>query len=218
MRSCRASRRPRVSGPQETCQRPSSISARPTYAPAPVVETLSHGGFPRLPPLALTSRTSKRSGSANGGRWGGSSRGEASSREAGVCRARAAWGRSQVKAWRQRSHGRWWARRVAAGGRVVAALSVRGLRSWRPFGCGGPGAMHAGRRPRRTHHAASRDRRARVVGAQGTPWSVRSRFGSPHAVHTRVNPGVAAGTRVEESAWPPSRKRLEPSATGSGSP
>jgi hypothetical protein len=138
---------------------------------------------------------------------GGLSRGETSSRAAGVCLSRAACGRSQVNAWRTRAHGRGWARRVAAGGRVVSALSVRGIRSWRPFGWGVPGAMHAGRRPRRTHHAESGARRARVWVAQGPPWSGRLRFGSPHAWNQRVNPGVASGTRVDASAWPPSRQR-----------
>jgi hypothetical protein len=103
-------------------------------------------------------------------------------------------------------------------GRVVSALSVRCLRAWRPFCWGVPGSMHSGRRPRRTHHAESGDRRARVVVAQGTPWSVRIRFGRPNALHKRVNTGVAADPRVDASAWPPSRKRLEPSATVSGEP
>jgi hypothetical protein len=40
-----------------------------------------------------------------------------------------------------------------AGGRVGSACSVRGLRAWRPFCWGVPGAMHAGKIPRRTHQA-----------------------------------------------------------------
>src|SRR3954462_1976020 len=37
-------------------------SSRPTYSPMQVVETLTHALFLRMPPLALTYRTSKRSG------------------------------------------------------------------------------------------------------------------------------------------------------------
>jgi hypothetical protein len=72
--------------------------------------------------------------------------------------------------------------------------------------------------PSRTHHAESCDRLASVVVAIGTPWSVRMRVGKPTSLNRRTNTGVAACTRVDDHAWPPSRKRLEPSAPGSGEP
>jgi len=129
MRLWRASRRLRVSGPQETFQTPSSIASRPTYAPAQVVETLPQCRCPRLPPLALTSRPSKRSGYANGGGVWGLARGEGSEHAAGVRLSRASCGGSWWNASRQGLHCCCWARRWAPGGRVASAFRVRCWRS-----------------------------------------------------------------------------------------
>ena len=129
MRRCRSSSRPRVSGPQETFQTPSAMSSRPTYAPAQVVETWTPGRFHRRPPWALTSRPSKRSGDSNGGGLWGMARGEGSSQAAGVRLSSASCGRAWVNSSRTWLHFCCCARRVAPGGRVVSAFSVRCLRA-----------------------------------------------------------------------------------------
>jgi hypothetical protein len=107
--------------------------------------------------------------------------------------------------------------RVRVGERVVSAFSVRCMRSWRPFCCGLPGSMHLGRMPRRLHQAESWESRPRVWVAKGTLLSVRMRLGEPNALNKRVNTGLASAAQVEERAWQPRRKRLELSATVSGS-
>jgi len=109
-------------------------------------------------------------------------------------------GALQVECLPERSKRCCCARRVRAGGRVVSALSVRCIRSWRPFGWGLPGSMHSGRRPRRTHQAESCESRPRVLVAKGTPLSVRMRLGKPNSLNKRVNTGLASATRVEERA------------------
>lgn len=48
-------------------------------------------------------------------------------------------------------------RRLVAAGLVVSFLSVRCMRSWRPFCCGWPGWMRSRRIPKRSHQTASRD-------------------------------------------------------------
>jgi hypothetical protein len=216
MRLCRARSRPRVRGPQETFHTPSSRSSSPTSSPAQQVETLPHWRCHRRPPWALTSRPAKRSWSSRGGRVAGHGRGEEASREAGVCRSSASGGRSTCNSWRQWSHVSCGAGRVFAGGRGVSALSVRCLRSWRPFGGGCPGSMTAGRMPSRTHHAERGASLTRVCVAHGTPWSGRRRWGKPKSVNRRTHTGLASCTRVAVSAWPPRRQRLQPSAPVSG--
>jgi hypothetical protein len=171
-----------------------------------------------MPPLALTSRTSKRSGSSSGGSWVGIFLGEGSSQAAGVRRSSASCGRVWLHSSRKWLNFRGWARRSAPGGRVVSAFRVRGIRAWRPFWCGLPGSMHSGRRPRRTHHADHWESRARVLVAHGTPWSVRRRGGRPKAWNTRVNTGLASSTLVEERAGHASSKRRSPSLMVNGEP
>jgi hypothetical protein len=78
--------------------------------------------------------------------------------------------------------------------------------------------MPAGRRPSRPHPAASWARRARVCVAHGPPWSGRRRVGQPQAWTRPTNPGWASCPRGDESAGPPSRTRLTPSATVRGEP
>jgi hypothetical protein len=203
MRLWRSSHRPRVRGPKETGQRPSSMSSRPTSSPMPVCEPLTPGWGQRRPPVALTSRPAKRAGYASGGQLLGIRRGAGSSRKAGGCMSSASCGRWELTCARKRSNWRGGARRVRAGGRVVAAFSGRGRRAWRPFCWGVPGAMHAGKSPRRTHQAERRESRPSVRVATGTPLSVRMRLGQPHAVNRRVNTGLASVTRVEARAWRP---------------
>ena len=85
---------------------------------------------------------------------------------------------------------------AAAGGRVASALSVRCMRSWRPFCCGLPGSISCGMTPSRTHHADSLDSRASVLVANGTPLSVRMYCGRPYSWNRRWNTGFAPATVV----------------------
>ena len=140
MRRCRSSRRPRVSGPKETGQTPSAMSSRPTDAPAQVVETWTHGRCHRMPPWALTSRPSKRSGYSNGGGLWGRARGEGSSQAAGVRLSSAAGGRAWVNSSRQGLHFCCWC--TKGGARRSGGVGVQRARPalvttvlWRLTGC-----------------------------------------------------------------------------------
>ncbi|MCY1552700.1 hypothetical protein D9M68_891150 [compost metagenome] len=68
---------------------------------------------------------------------------------------------------------------VAAGGNAVARLSVRCIRSCRPFCSGCPGAIRSGTIPSFSHQIDNCDSPPQPVDANGTPLSVRSRSGSP---------------------------------------
>ena len=74
-----------------------------------------------------------------------------------------------------------WAPQLAAIGCMVAALSVRCMRSWRPFCCGRPGTMRSGVMPSLTHQTESFERPPSPLEAKGLPLSVRIRNGNPNS-------------------------------------
>src|SRR5262249_16898513 len=79
--------------------------------------------------------------------------------------------------------------RGGRGGRGVAALSVRCIRSWAPFCCGWPGRIRWCCIPRLIHQTLSWDRPWMPVVANGTPLSVRMARGSPYSRKRRSKTG-----------------------------
>ena len=67
----------------------------------------------------------------------------------------------------------------AAGGRDVCALSVRCMRSCRPFSCGEAGWMKCGSTPSLIHHADRRVRPPAPLDPNGAPLSQRIESGRP---------------------------------------
>ena len=78
-----------------------------------------------------------------------------------------------------------WPPAVAAGGRVVSALSTRWNCSCEPFCSGRPSPIRSGTMPSRIHHTLRRDRRPRPGPAKGPPLSLRMRTGRPNSAKLR---------------------------------
>jgi hypothetical protein len=101
-----------------TCEQPPEFEGATVHIPDPIVKVVEADifsdadvcdvdplmGCHRMPPLALTSRTSKRSGSSSGGGVLGIFLEEGASQAAGVCMSSASCGRWPLNSSRKRSN------------------------------------------------------------------------------------------------------------------
>src|SRR4029450_11099761 len=88
-------------------------------------------------------------------------------------------------------------------GFVVSALSVRCIRSWRPFSCGLDGVMRSGRMPSLIHQIARRESPPAATVAKGGPLSVRIARGSPNSQNADSKTGR---TRCSSMSVRPSQR------------
>ena len=87
-------------------------------------------------------------------------------------------------------------------------LSVRCIRSCRPFCCGLPGSILSGRIPNLIHHTASPVSPLSPLLPNGAPLSVRLRSGNPYSRNAASITGLLCSPSAAFTDWHRSRYRL----------
>src|SRR3954467_11644966 len=127
------------------------------------------------------------------------------------CEGQCSWGRCWLNSLRNLSNARCWAANEWRAGEAVSRLSVRCIRSWRPFCCGLPGSILSRRVPRRMSQAEGSVSPPRPVEAKGGPLSDRIASGSPYSRNADSRTQRVSAVSGCPTIWQRSRKRLKAS-------